>query len=163
MMKCFFGRISASNKSFLGLRFFFNESMPTWSVLGEVPGFHVLHPFSSSLVALAGSATIQAGCSCQAGRQTLSPLPAAWNLESDSLNVFELFRPYFVLQANATHSHQFLCRLPQLQAICSSCVAPECKRHRPGAMPPNRNAQQDVRGQGHDVDLDEATFRVEIV
>jgi len=54
VMKCFFGRISASNKSFLGLRFFFNESMPTWSVLGEVPGFHVLHPFSSSLVALAG-------------------------------------------------------------------------------------------------------------
>ena len=89
------------------------------------------------------------------------PRPGTWNLIP--LTCSNCLGHTLCSRQNATHSHQFLCRLPQLQAICSSCVAPECKRHRPGAMPPNRNAQQDVRGQGHDVDLDEATFRVEIV
>ena len=33
----------------------------------------------------------------------------------------------------------------------------------PGAMPPKRNAQQDVRAQGNNVDLDEANFRVGLI
>ena len=72
-----------------------------------------------------------------------------WNLEHDSFNMFGLRASCASGMCDVCH-----CLLVSLVAA---------RDLRPGAMPPKRNAQQDVRAQGNNVDLDEANFRVELI